>query len=500
MRLSAPANGLRGVVAPLVGPVLVALCWSGPALETGRAQMTQPELRKIVLEALANDAFSVREPVVRSDEDALRLYGEDVLRFKLGPVGLEKSFDSWEGFDFWSYPVRDQELVELIRKTRPSAGLRLDWKPYLERAETVIAKELALIGRYEKQDKKQGDAAEADKKRDKLEGLLQGYHEYTERILISCLDGVAEQRGQVALPTYVDTHGKLVPSDRTVRQDLPGGAEFQTQPELRKFVREALAKNAFFIGKPVVTYDEDALRFYGEDVLRFELGAVDLEKEGFGLRSYPVRDQFLVELIRKTRPPAELRLNWKPYLERAETVIAKELALIGRYEKQDKKQDAAAEADKKRDKLEDLLQGYDEYTERILISCLDDIAEQRGQVAVSMRGDGVDLQRKLPDGSVEFRLGHSITEAFQQGSYDCTVKIVTEPEGAAVYYLPERAYCFKERAGLTEDPKNWLAAAGDSIHLFPDAKYRFYARWGKSGKTVISAVRITKGQTIVLRP
>src|SRR5262249_52296158 len=143
-----------------------------------------------------------------------------------------------------------------IRKTRPSAELRLNWEPSLERAESVIARELALIGRYEKQDKKQDDATGADKKRDKLEDLLQGYHEYTERILISCLDDIAERRGQVALPTYVDTHGKLVPSDRTVRKDLPGGAEFQTQPELRKFVREALATNAFFIGEPVVTYDE----------------------------------------------------------------------------------------------------------------------------------------------------------------------------------------------------------------------------------------------------
>ena len=80
------------------------------------------------------------------------------------------------------------------------------------------------------------------------------------------------------------------------------------------------------------------------------------------------------------------------------------------------------------------------------------------------------------------------------------MKIVTEPAGAAVYYLPEQAYFFKERAGLTEDPKNWLAAAGDRVHLFPSAKYRFYARWEKSGKSVISAVRIAKDQPIVLRP
>ena len=93
-----------------------------------------------------------------------------------------------------------------------------------------------------------------------------------------------------------------------------------------------------------------------------------------------------------------------------------------------------------------------------------------------------------------------VGKAFQQVSGDCTVKIVTEPEGAAVYYLPERAYCFKERAGLTEDPKNWNTAAGDSIHLFPNAKYRFYARWEKSGKSVISAVQIRKDQQIVLRP
>jgi hypothetical protein len=178
----APANRRPRTLAPLVGPVVIVLCWSGPALETGRAQMTQPELRKFVREALEHDTFPVKKPVIRFDKDALR--------FDLGSVDLGEGFDHW-----WSFPLQDQFKVELIRKYRSSAEQQRRWEPELQRAEGVIDKELALIDRHEKETKKR-PTADFDLK---LEGLLGGYSEYIDRILVSVLDRAAEERDLIAV-------------------------------------------------------------------------------------------------------------------------------------------------------------------------------------------------------------------------------------------------------------------------------------------------------------
>jgi hypothetical protein len=254
---------------------------------------------------------------------------------------------------------------------------------------------------------------------------------------------------------------------------LETGRAQMTQPELRKFVREALEKDTFPVSKPVIRFDKDALRF--------DLGSVDLG-EGFDYWRYPVEDQFKVELIRNYPSSAEQRRRWEAQLQRAEDVIDKELTLIGRHEREKKKR--PADDDEKLDnKLEEMLQGYSKYTDRILVAILDRAAEERNLIAISIHGDlDIPLIGSQP---VQAKVA--------------TVKIVTRPAGADVYYLSEGAYHFKERAGLAADPKNWLVA-GDSIDVW-GKNYRFYVRWEDLGKTKITGTYpIRGGQTIVLKP
>jgi hypothetical protein len=300
----------------------------------------------------------------------------------------------------------------------------------------------------------------------------------------------------------------------TVPGPPPARAQL-THAQLRQIARDAMTDKLVWITNPVIRYDEDAVRF--------DLGSVeipeDLREELRPLR-FPLRAQFRVEMIRKCQSKPEQQRAWQPYLERVERVIDKELALIDRHglARWPKREEDGRVQNEFYEKLE----GYDAYTDRILVSYLDSVAEGRSQVAIRVGQNATRVPVALdptpatppsrsprrpnairgperPDPMVEIPVEDLSSTAAEVKVHYCTVKILTVPEGASVYYLPEFEYRLREQVGQADDPANWREIAADTVELC--GNYRFLARWSSSGKSKRTVkVPITKDENLILRP